>query len=666
MSSTNIPRYIEFDSTRRNRVSYPEPAQFNISMNPQNITAATAVDPVYLSYPIFSFTTGFALTGTLEDSIQPSISPPNIGNASDNSLIVLNFTPPLVYPTNVAQQLKDYYVGACIIITNSSLGVSNTRRITTYDYIGVNNSSVPPGNARAIITVFPPFSDSLLIQQDYANCTFSINDPTDLSNIYYPQVFIPNGLPQPNAYVNLELYNETIPTGDYRTISYYDEVTRLVTLNCVNNPLTPDWQNNININFSFQRTGNIITLIQCTFYDTSTIILVNPAVNGNIYTGNYTRTIPTEYVYYDPQYLPQESKIVSYGGESTYYTLLTYPGLAAPNILVPYSSIQLPTGGPYPGAITDGMYSVYNGPFFFTCTLPLFEESPGSGNTITIGSGNFTVYILNATDYPYPTNNFIMTIQNSTQTFGYSIQNPGYIFTISSDTINVTFTIYDGVNTTTFNAVLPQGLTPEPCFFAASGNIGNLSNTYQFDNIAISGYRSGILKVFPPFPVLPIATQMQLIQFSYDNPYPFVYSGKDREVSTYKVDLVNLILPNITLNCGYGGRIAYYPYVYVQITNTSATSVTNNLILSNNPNSSAMVFRCPVSDINHPERTPFIKLYSNDMSQTFRFTPYDILAFEVILPSGELYTTVMKDNYSPLAPNYRVQISAIFRFEKLG
>ena len=159
---------------------------------------------------------------------------------------------------------------------------------------------------------------------------------------------------------------------------------------------------------------------------------------------------------------------------------------------------------------------------------------------------------------------------------------------------------------------------------------------------------------------------LEILNFSYDNVYPFLYTGKDREASNYKIELVNLILPNITLNSGYGARIAYYPYVYVKLKNVSAPfGGTNKLIISNNPNATSMVFRCPINDVNHPQNSPFIKLDGNGMSQIFCFTAYDDLSFEVLLPNGDLYKTIEQDYYSPLEPNYQVQITAVFRFEKL-
>ena len=201
------------------------------------------------------------------------------------------------------------------------------------------------------------------------------------------------------------------------------------------------------------------------------------------------------------------------------------------------------------------------------------------------------------------------------------------------------------------------------------------TNTYIYKNIPYSPYYSQLSKIIsyngvtkvaklaPSLYFVPVTgTHFEILQFSYDNVFPFNYTGKEKEISDYRVDLINLVLPNIVLNTGYGGRIAHYPYVYVKISNVGATSGgTRNLIMSNNPKSNSMVFRCPVNDINNPNRSPFIKLDGNGMSQVFKFTPADVLQFQVILPNGELFKTVIQDYYSPNQPNYEVQISAVFR-----
>ena len=109
-------------------------------------------------------------------------------------------------------------------------------------------------------------------------------------------------------------------------------------------------------------------------------------------------------------------------------------------------------------------------------------------------------------------------------------------------------------------------------------------------------------------PVIAPGTQYEILQFSFDNAYPFVYTGStvsQQEMSCYEIQLSNLILPNRTLI--HGGRIAFYPYVYVELQNISGSSSRlTNTIYSNNPNATKMLFRASIDDI----RDPYISVFS--------------------------------------------------------
>lgn len=177
---------------------------------------------------------------------------------------------------------------------------------------------------------------------------------------------------------------------------------------------------------------------------------------------------------------------------------------------------------------------------------------------------------------------------------------------------------------------------------------------------------SGIATVFPPFPVVPVLGDIEILNFSYDNLRPFVYTGSmvsQQELVCYEIELINLILPNQVLNVGTGSRIAFYPFVYVELSNS--TSRTTNIIMSNNPNATRMLFRAPIDDVSNPETTSFINVDGNGMKQTIKFKPNETLKFSVRLPSGEVYDTVLGDYVSPSVPNELSQISALFGIKRL-
>jgi hypothetical protein len=170
-------------------------------------------------------------------------------------------------------------------------------------------------------------------------------------------------------------------------------------------------------------------------------------------------------------------------------------------------------------------------------------------------------------------------------------------------------------------------------------------------------------------PLLGGADVIEILTFSYDNFNPFTYTGSlvsQQEMVCYEIELLNVVLPNQVLLAGRGGKIAFYPYVYIQLSNvSSAGSGLRNVIYSNNPNSSSVTFRAPIDDIQNPQNSTFIKIDGNGMVQTIKFKPNDNLFFQVTLPSGEIYNTINKETVNPFKPNELAQISALFSLRRL-
>lgn len=161
--------------------------------------------------------------------------------------------------------------------------------------------------------------------------------------------------------------------------------------------------------------------------------------------------------------------------------------------------------------------------------------------------------------------------------------------------------------------------------------------------------------------------KINIVSFSNDNYTPLIYNGSvvsQNETVAYEISLVNLTLPNIVLVTG--ARVAFYSYVYVELSNvTASSSSSKNVIYSNNPHSNRALFLVPITDINDPIRSPFIKLDAGSMVQTVKFKPNDCLRFSVFLPDGTLYQTITSDYYTPSGPNPLCQIDALFGIKRL-
>jgi hypothetical protein len=189
---------------------------------------------------------------------------------------------------------------------------------------------------------------------------------------------------------------------------------------------------------------------------------------------------------------------------------------------------------------------------------------------------------------------------------------------------------------------------------------------YAYDSVtqemAIYSF-SPLLTVAPP-----VDTYVELLRFTTDNANPFVYTGSlesQQQYVCYEIKLLNLILPNLVLKSGKGGRIAFYPYVYVILSNTPKMGNSINTIYSNNPNSTEVLFRAPVYDISSPLVSSYVNLDGDGMVQTIKFRPNESLFFSVVLPDGQIFETVLQDTVNPAPPNPYVQISAAFGIQRV-
>ena len=171
-----------------------------------------------------------------------------------------------------------------------------------------------------------------------------------------------------------------------------------------------------------------------------------------------------------------------------------------------------------------------------------------------------------------------------------------------------------------------------------------------------------------PFSTLPSTTNMyEILSFSRDNVVPFVFTGSHvshQEMVTYEIELSRLILPNVPLESG--DRLANFPYVWVELANVSSTGGGNkNIMYSNNPSSSRMLFKAPVFDTSYSVNSKFIKIDGDNVIQTVKFKINDNLRFSVRLPDGRLLTPEQTDTQSPHGSNPLLNISAMFALRRV-
>jgi len=165
--------------------------------------------------------------------------------------------------------------------------------------------------------------------------------------------------------------------------------------------------------------------------------------------------------------------------------------------------------------------------------------------------------------------------------------------------------------------------------------------------------------VYPPLSASPSTMQVEVLPYSYDNASKVSYMGTlEQELVPYNIKLLSAILPNQILASKDGSRIAFYPYVYVELSTLDGTA--SNLIMSNNFNAVKAMFKVPIDNIEDLIKTTFVKSESDNMSQVVRFKADTNFKVRVILPDGEVFNTIEPERYSPHEPNPLGQLSLQF------
>lgn len=171
--------------------------------------------------------------------------------------------------------------------------------------------------------------------------------------------------------------------------------------------------------------------------------------------------------------------------------------------------------------------------------------------------------------------------------------------------------------------------------------------------------------ISPAFTASTLNSTVELLQFSYDNMYPFPFRATlQQEIPTYSIRLNRLILPNRVLKVHGGGKTAFHNYVYVEL--ASIDNPNNSIIFSNNPNAVRALFTASITNIDNIDQPDYIIMDGDDITQTVRFRLDTNFKFRVSMPNGETFETMLNDNLSPLEPNPKVQIRALFQLTPIA
>jgi hypothetical protein len=212
-------RYLEIDSTYRDRNRFPNPCDFEIPISQSGVKDKfNAIDPVSLSTPVLEVNSAFNTDIPLSSGINLQVSYGTISQTyiigEDLSKVVILRYP---FPQRLRQE-KDFYAGSFLAVDIG--GVNEYQRISSYEYLFTTNIAGTDYDY-CKITVSSPFST----QPIDGSLSYTFNTSSNDSFLPGSYIFLPLGVEIDNYYINYIL--EDITIGVSRKIISYEGSTRL-------------------------------------------------------------------------------------------------------------------------------------------------------------------------------------------------------------------------------------------------------------------------------------------------------------------------------------------------------------------------------------------------------------------------------------------------------
>lgn len=660
-------RYLEIDSRFRDRNLWPISSEFEIPISQSGRKGSTdAVDPVSDAAVLTSFTPNrFNSLSTTGATLTVTIDIPPLGSSGNDSVLIVTA------PCGYMQVMPDYYHAAVMRSSVIALLLPfSQRRITKYTFLGTDGV-----NDRARFTLAQPFTTGYVV----AGNQFTIDDPTSIpGGGSAPIYFIPGPLLGENILVRRIIYNET--QDQSRPLLVYDQETATVQVDITGSSTNDKLQ------------GPVIWTLTDTYSIRTTTPIFKTQLNGE---PNNNPSTKTSFNFLTTVTFPTDSLLGSF------LELLPLPPTSSTTGTLSPTSNVITLGGNIPGAPTDlALQDFYVG-YDVRITGPALGPSLGEirriiaynivTNVATVDR-NFSAAPTALTTYSlfFPTLDNISVNLHQARRIIKWVNFSGVTPTASAsssvmefppEASDITGYYNELYITTTIGFTLNRRMIQS--YVVTKNSLGVITSRTATVYNAFSGVpllgqafsiTSGITLPFtfsisqqttPPF----VAQTFALLPFTADNLVPFVYTGSlvsQQEMVCYEIELLNLILPNTTLGTAYGSLISFYQYVYVELRNVSAPGAGNhNIIYSNNPNSTRMLFRCPIKDVPNPTSSTFIKIDGNGMKQTIKFKPNDNLRFSVRMSTGELFKTLAPEIFGPNSSDPITQISACFSMKRL-
>jgi len=630
--------YLLISSTYRNRLLYPNPADFVVPLGTPNqmINAFDSTNPVSLPLPDYNFSwTNYGLDSNKYPVriISGSANAPILDPGFNQSFLGI-YPGAEVPPSFSLYQESKQCTG---VLQGFLLEIRTNTGIVVREIMGYN----PIISQLLLRNPLPEFS----IEDITESSIYTISDANPSDPEYYPLVIVNGNFLENSAVVYFEkdLYLYNLSLNEIRKVLDYNLVTSSFRFDTCNG-------------FPGSRpTDQYWVLSQST-----------PLGVGTLLSPYYNQGFPDEYVwikngegYGIHTIVSLENPITGRSIQGLYrITRIDERGGILQMIPVSFTGTTV-----FPGEewivteTTSGNRSarilIRSTALVFYCRFKevLSNGCDGSGSTWSPGSlpgmvGQYLMPILLTPQYRRKGDSLYVSPNN---TIPVRIQK------------NVPQTLSDSENQwgcTGIRKIFPLDTNKEALVFVQKIDPFLLE---RFDLLAKAGsslpsFFSGCLN----FLVLPV---------TMDGVVPLNFTGTQltqSQMTCYELQVVSLILPNQTINGTQGLLTSAYPYVFVELSNESMSSSHNrSVIYSNNPNSVRATFVCSISDVNNPETTRFIKISSDGASQIMKFSPYDSLRVRITLPDGRPFETDLTDFVLPCDSDPRLQISIVFQMRRL-
>lgn len=163
----------------------------------------------------------------------------------------------------------------------------------------------------------------------------------------------------------------------------------------------------------------------------------------------------------------------------------------------------------------------------------------------------------------------------------------------------------------------------------------------------------GVLTVSPALPpVIPVGTELQYLNFDYDNVQSLQYVGtRDQQERTWIVNLKSVMIPKRNL------QLQQYSHIFLEFRDPTYSPPQN--IMSNNPHINNISFRLTLDKafVN----SKFYTFYSEKSPKTIRFTPTSsYFIVRLLTPDGKILEFEDSDSKWPCEPIHDLQINISF------